>query len=193
MNTNHTLPHRRSVRIAGYDYTRAGAYFVTICTRDRACILGDVVDGTVHLNPLGCAARHEWMVIPTHHPQVVLDVFVVMPNHVHGIIILSHPSGTARRAPTEERFARPVAGSLPTIVRAFKSASTRSINLLRRTPGAAVWQRNYYEHVIRNEDELLRAREYIVNNPLRWSLDRDNPDVIAPRALSVGLRPAVPS
>jgi len=104
------------------------------------------------------------------------DEFVVMPNHVHGIIwIVDDPVGARRRrAPTMERFGKPVSGSIPTIVRAFKSTVARRINRMRRTPGAPVWQRNYYEHIIRDERALHAIRRYIAENPLRWHLDRYN-------------------
>ena len=115
--------------------------------------------------------------------NVVLDQFVIMPNHVHGIIFLIDKNvGTARRAPTigpgsyaYESFGKPISGSLPTIIRSFKSGVTKHINELRKTPGAPVWQRSFYDHVIRNETELNIKREYILNNPLKWDLDKNNP------------------
>jgi REP element-mobilizing transposase RayT len=107
----------------------------------------------------------------------MLDAFIVMPNHIHGIIIRR---GRARRAPTVERFGKPVAGSLPTLVGAYKSAVTRGINTLRKTHGEAVWQENYYEHIVRSEAELNRIREYIATNPMRWGSDRYNPERSAP-------------
>ncbi len=144
----------------------------------------------MRLNRYGEIVQGEWLLTAQLRPNVVLDAWVVMPNHFHGIILITNDrwgttrraptkenfqSGTARCAPTIEQFGKPVAGSLPTIVRAFKSAVTKRVNDLRKTPGAAVWQRNYYEHVIRNEDSLQKIREYIVNNPVRWEYDRENP------------------
>ena len=118
-------------------------------------------------------------------PYVVLygDEFVVMPNHVHGIIWIVGDDAVGarrRRAPmgddqTVERFGKPVSGSIPTIVRAYKSATTKRINALRGTPGAPVWQRNYYEHIIRDEEDLQRIRQYIRDNPTQWTMDRENP------------------
>ena len=100
-----------------------------------------------------------------------------MPNHFHGILtIIGDGEGTARRAPTMERFGKPTSGSLPTIVRAFKSAVTKRINELCGTPGASMWQRNCYEHVIRSETDLAEIREYIADNPLKWELDSENPN-----------------
>nr|WP_315862938.1 transposase [Thermosynechococcus sp. NK55a] len=290
--------HRRSIRLKGYDYTQPGAYFITICTHDRACLFGEVVEGQMRLNEAGHIAQQCWTDIPNHFPHIQLDEFIIMPNHVHGILVIVHhvhhvgarhavpphgmpphgmpphgmpphgmpphgmpphgmpphgmpphgmpphgmpphgmpphgmpphgmpphgmpphgmpphgmpphgmpphgmpphgmpphgmpphgmpphgmpphgmpPPPMASPNPTVEQFGKPVHGSLPTIVRSFKSATTRHINILRGTPGAPVWQRNYYEHIIRNEDALHRIRQYIATNPLRWHLDRENAD-----------------
>ena len=175
--------HRRSIRWKGYDYTHPGAYFITICTRDRACLFGEVVDGEMRLNEYGRIARRCWEEIPLHFPHAELDAFVVMPNHVHGIVILTvgarHNIGAQHAVPLlpgkTEQFGKPVPGSIPTIVRSFKSATTRHINVLRGTPRAPVWQRNYYEHIIRNEESLNRLREYIITNSMRWATDNEKP------------------
>ncbi|MCP9448033.1 MAG: hypothetical protein NNA22_10760, partial [Nitrospira sp.] len=119
-------PNRRSIRLKGYDYSQAGAYFVTVCTQDRTCLFGDVADGEMRLNDAGGIARQCWFDIPAHFPNASLDEFIVMPNHVHGIIVVDG-RGTACRAPTEQ-FGRPVTGSIPTIIRSFKSAVTKQIN-----------------------------------------------------------------
>ncbi len=160
----------------GYDYTQPGVYFVTICTHQRECLLGDIVDGLMHVNCWGEIVQEEWLRTAILRPAVALDVFVVMPNHFHGIIsIASDCRGTARRAPTGEQFGRPISGSVPTLIRAFKSATTKRINEKRGTPGTPVWQRNYYEHIIKNEEALNRTRAYIALNPLRWDMDCENP------------------
>ena len=164
---------RKSIRLRGYDYTRAGAYFVTICAHERACLFGKMVEDDIHLSGAGAIVQDEWLWTPVVRTDMHLDAFVIMPNHLHGIIVLDPEQGTARRAPTTERFGNPVARSLPTIVRAFKSASTREINRLRKTPGAPVWQRGFYEHMIRDDRDLERIRSYIVNNPSRWSADAE--------------------
>jgi len=199
--------HRRSIRLKGYDYAQAGAYFVTICTRERACLFGEVVDGEMRLNDAGRMVERCWLDIPRHFPHVELDAFVIMPNHIHGIIVItSDPDVGARHvearhvgarhavplqmAPHAEQFGKPVPGSLPTIVRSFKSAATKRINIWRGTPGASVWQRNYYEHILRDEASWERVREYIANNPLQWAVDRENPHRIDVH--SVGARHAVP-
>jgi len=184
--------HRRSIRLKGYDYTQPGAYFVTICTRDREPLLGRVVDGHMVLNACGEMVRACWREIPDHFPHVALDAFVVMPNHVHGILWIvgdvgarhAVPLHNAEPMPNQEQFGKPVPGSIPTIIRAFKSAVTRRINEHRGTPGAPVWQRNYYEHIIRTtvgahgRSPLDAIRRYIAENPLRWYLDGENPDAL---------------
>jgi len=172
--------HRRSIRLKGYDYSKAGAYFVTICAQNRECLLGDIVDGETRLNDAGKMVKRCWGEIPTHFPHVELDEFIVMPNHMHGIIVICPTGrGMACRAPTQRQFAKPIAGSLSTIIGSFKSATTRQINHIRNTPGHHVWQRNYYERIIRSEEEMDRIRTYIIDNPVKWAGDEDNPVNIA--------------
>ncbi|MFC1537485.1 transposase [Gemmatimonadota bacterium] len=130
----------------------------------------------LRLSNVGVLAMKCWQKIPEHFHHVKLDEFTVMPNHLHGILIFNRNSrDTACRVPTAEKFSIPVAGSLPTIIRSFKSAVTKRVNILHQTPGAIFWQRRYYEHVVRNEKELNSIREYIVNNQARWAFDRENP------------------
>ncbi len=167
--------HRRSIRLKGYDYTQTGAYFVTICTQNRECLFGEIVDGFMRLNGLGAVVRACWHDLPHHYARVKLDAFVVMPNHVHGIIVLTHKTVGAgfKSAPTITMTVKN--HGLPEIVRAFKTFSSRRVNEIRNTPGTPVWQRNYYETIIRNEESLNHIRKYITNNPLRWATDRQNP------------------
>lgn len=175
--------HRRSIRLRGYDYSQVGAYFVTVCTKDRRCLFGNAADGEMQLNDAGRIVADEWIKTAEMRNNVELDEWVVMPNHFHGILVVTNGRGTARRAPTLEQFGQPVSGSIPTIIRSFKSAVTKRINEMRGMPGAKSWQRNYYEHIIRNNDELNRIREYIANNPVQWGMDRENP-------VGAGLKPA---
>jgi REP element-mobilizing transposase RayT len=154
------------------------------------------------LTTMGQIVQGQWNRLVYRFPQVQLDEFVVMPNHVHGIIVITEADGetaetvgkgttdivgrgtartkddlqpnTTRCAPTTEQFGKPVPGSIPTIMRSFKSAVTVRINRMRNTPGVPVWQRNYYEHIIRDNKELNRIREYIRYNPDRWESDREN-------------------
>ncbi len=153
---------RRSLRLKGYDYSQAGAYFVTICTRGRTCVFGDIALSIMQLNENGVIAQKAWNALPEHYHHVSLDAFVVMPNHVHGIIILTDD---------------PKLHALSEIVRAFKTFSARAINHHNGTRGAFMWQRNYYEHIVRNENELSRIRRYIVDNPACWAKDGNNPAV----------------
>ncbi|MGR3296433.1 MAG: transposase [Candidatus Bathyanammoxibius sp.] len=125
----------------------------------------------------GKIVRNEWLRTDGLRENVVMDEYVVMPNHIHAIIVISNDGrGTLQRAPTVEHFGRPVSNSIPTIVRLFKSTTTKQINRLRNASKTSIWQRNYYEHVIRNEDDLNETREYIINNPRKWELDAENPN-----------------
>jgi REP element-mobilizing transposase RayT len=176
------FPQRKSPRLHGYDYTQEGAYFVTICTHERAYLFGEVCDGEMVLNELGVIAAQEWEQTAYHRVNVEIDAFVIMPNHTHAILVINKPieidqsknrRGLARQTPTsapQPAFSKPLAGALGTIVGAYKSSVTRQINLVRedRTP---IWQRNYHDHIIRNNEELNRIREYIAANPARWGED----------------------
>ncbi len=170
--------HRHSVRLKGYDYSSAGAYFITICAWNRECIFGEIIDGEIKLNDYGKAVQQEWMRTGDIRPNIELDENVIMPHHFHGIVIINAGNicrGMARHAPTGRQFAKPITNSLSTIVGAFKSAATKSINISRNTYGMPVWQRNYFERVIRNENELFRIREYVRFNPVKWDMDEENP------------------
>jgi putative transposase len=169
---------------------RRGLISSPFTTQNRECLFGHVLDGEMVSNDAGRMVAEEWMKSADIRNEIELEAFVVMPNHVHGIIVIDG-RGTARRAPTCERFGQPTVGSIPTIVRAFKSACTKQINELRGTPGAKLWQRNYYEHVIRDEDDLNRIRQYILDNPARWAKDENNPDHLG-RLVDVEIKHAGP-
>lgn len=168
MNFNKNQYHRRSIRLTGYDYSQNGAYFVTICTNNRRFLFGDVIQDKMNLNPLGLIVEDCWQEIPMHFPNVLPDMlaWIVMPNHIHGIVIID--DGARHASPVQ----RPT--TLGVIIGSFKSAVARKINILHRTPGAPVWQRNYYEHIIRDETEWKNILNYIETNPLRWSEDQEN-------------------
>ena len=192
MKYNPEIHHRRSIRLKGYDYTQPGAYFVTFCSYQRMHVFGDVVNGEMVLNDAGKIAQQEWFQTAELRPYVKLydDEFVIMPNHGHGVIWIEENVGALRgnvqlrdgqnraeqrSAPTKSSPTKTVApGSLGAIVRAYKSAVTYAVNAVENQRGAILWQRNYYEHIIRNDHELNNIRWYIVNNPLNWQLDRDN-------------------
>ena len=162
------IRHRRSIRLRGYDYSRPGAYYVTVVTHGRRTLFGDVVDGEMRLNDAGRLIVEGWEWLASRHRYVELDAYVVMPNHLHGVIVIAGEGGS-RTAPTEKR--KP----LGRLVGAFKTVTTKRVNLARDTPGRMLWQRNYYEHVIRSDEEWNRVREYIINNPMRWEIDAENP------------------
>ncbi|WP_373497934.1 transposase [Desulfococcus sp.] len=177
--------NRRSIRLQGYDYSQAGAYFVTTCTQNRECLFGHIVDGEMRLKDAGKIVADEWMKTATIRHEIELDEWVVMPNHFHGIVVIAgDPVGAHGRAPLRhiraplpppdaaERMLRRPPKSLGSLVAGFKSAVTIRVNELRKTPGAKLWQRNYWEHIVRNECELNRIREYIRNNPARWETDK---------------------
>ena len=172
---------RRSIRLRHYDYSRAGAYFITVCTRNKECLLGDVVAGRMYLNEVGRLAQAAWEELPLHYSHVDLDVWTIMPNHVHGIVVLTDVGAGFKPAPTNSD-SDAVRHGLPEVVRAFKTFSARHINAFRGTVGRPFWQRDYYEHVIRNEKSLNRIRQYIEDNPVRWSQDPENPAVTVGRS-----------
>ncbi len=151
---------------------------MTVCTNGRKCLLGDIVNGEMRLNGWGKIVREEWLRAELVRSNVKLDSFIMMPNHLHGIIFLTNVGATRRVAPTgKDKLCGPKAGSLGAILGQFKSVTTKRIRTGRRNSGISVWQRNYYERVIRDEDELEKIREYIVYNPQKWPTDRENPEV----------------
>ena len=175
MEHNSERYRRKSIRIKDYDYSQAGAYFITICTQNKECLFGDVADGEMRLNALGEIVKTCWNDLPHRYPEVELDYFTVMPNHVHAIIIITnvgaiHELPLPRNNPTDRRRIL-----IPKIIGYAKMTTAKRINQLRNTPRNPLWQRNYYEHVIRNDDDLNRIREYITQNPLKWELDEENP------------------
>ncbi len=183
MPYNPDFHHRHSIRLKTYDYSQPGAYFVTICTWNKECVFGEISRGQLELNDIGRIVEKEWLRTGNIRTNVELDVHVIMPNHFHGILIIHNDGragytdrcrGVSQYAPTNQTFRSP-SNSLGAIVRGFKSAATSAINQNRNTPGVPVWQRNYYEHVIRSEDDLNTIRQYIMNNPLRWGEDDENP------------------
>ena len=167
-----TTHRRRSLRLPRFDYTQQGAYFVTVCTDGRELLFGEVMDDKVKLNALGRIAVEEWLKSAQVRTEITLDTCVVMPNHIHGIVMITDGRGRSDR-PVAPSGPRP--RSLGALMAGFKSAATKRINTMRGTPGAAVWQRNYYEHIIRNEAALNRIRQYIADNPARWAEDPENP------------------
>jgi putative transposase len=205
--------HRRSIRLPDFDYRSPGAYFVTICVRGRECLFGQVINEKMLSNEAGAMVVRVWNDLPAHYANVTLDAFVLMPNHIHGIIVLTDDgrSIVSDRGCPILAFGLPVGAGFkpaptynpdlgvgrlpgraglkpaptrphgfPEIVRGFKTFSARRINEARRTPSISVWQRNYYEYIVRNQAELRRVREYIDLNPRRWAEDPENPGAVLP-------------
>lgn len=176
------LPRRKRLRLADFDYSHPGVYFVTTCLQQRAALLGTIVEGDVHLGERGDIVLACWQDLPRHYPFLQLDEFVVMPDHVHGLLFLEddlaeHPAlspvdamgllaerAGLRPAPTAD-LKRP---SLSEVVRALKSFSARQVNAVRGTPGKAFWQRGFFERVVRNREEVRDIRRYIRENPRHW-------------------------
>jgi REP element-mobilizing transposase RayT len=179
--------HRRSVRLRGYDYSQAGAYFVTVCVHDRECLFGDIEDGHMRLNDCGKIVESEWLKSAELRLEIECGQFVVMPNHFHGIVhIVGAYGNTPLNGDTpvsndmrQRAFChtplRSPSRNLGAMIRGFKSAVGKRMNEIGNTPGAAVWQRNYFEHVIRDEEDYNRIVEYVENNPQRWMEDSLHP------------------
>ena len=166
--------HRRSIRLRGYDYSQKGIYFVTACTQNREHLFGKIEKGEMQMNDAGQMVEFTWFDLPNHNPPIVLDEFVVMPDHVHGIILIT--DGNAVRAGSEPAPTIPTRHPLSETVRQFKTFSAKHVNQIRGVTGIPVWQRDYYEHIIRNDVELEHVRQYIATNPKKWNCKCDHAD-----------------
>lgn len=176
--TTNLYPQRKNIRLGNFDYSNAGAYFITICTAYRRRIFGRVEDGSVVPSEAGQIVESCWIGIPHYFPHAELDDFVIMPNHVHGIIIIYGDDGKISDTATTVGRARHVSPlrntpALGSMIGAFKSAVTRQMNTRHNTAGRQIWQRGYYEHIIRDEHDLNRVRAYILANPIRWMEKHD--------------------
>ena len=180
MKYNPKIHHRRSIRLKGYDYSQPGCYFITICAQNRRCIFGEIIDGQMVLNEFGEIVNDEWLKIPDRFPGIELDVFQIMPDHFHGIINIV--GATLAVVPSRAGASRAGASPAPTstvptvgsIIGAFKSNVSNEILKIfksRNEHMGKLWQRNYYERIVRNEDNLNRIRQYIIDNPLKWNND----------------------
>ena len=187
MTYDSTKHNRRSIRLPAYDYAQAGAYFVTLVTHQRQRLFGEIVDGEMLVGSHGDTVKEEWLRSAEVRREIELDAFVLMPNHIHGIVVIRDQAtvvGAHGRAPLLPTPHRPPP-SLGSFVAGFKPAVTKRINEIRGTAGLPVWQRNYYDRVIRDEGELNRIRQYIIDNPARWAQDPENP-INASRPRNVG-------
>jgi len=175
-----TQPRRRhTIRLDGYDYAQEGAYFITVCTQRMMCLFGEIVEGEMRINRRGEIVMECWQAIPNHFPQVELDAFVVMPNHIHGILVINVGAthGSPLRGPSQlHKSSGPNRGSIGAILAQFKAAVSRRIAI--ELGESNLWQRNYYDRIIRDEVEWGNIRAYIETNPLRWAEDENNPAAI---------------
>ncbi|MFA5367672.1 MAG: transposase [Dehalococcoidia bacterium] len=186
--TGYPMYRRRSLRLKEYDYSQSGAYFVTVCALNKKCLFGHVRNAEMVLNDAGRIVAEEWMKSADIRDEIEMDAFVVMPNHIHGIIVITDRCAEIRPCVIDRRGDRPVAPttgpatrgpkpkSVGSFIGGFKPIVTKRVNELHNTPGQKLWQRNYYEHVIRDEDDLNRIRRYICDNPARWAEDENNPE-----------------
>jgi len=163
------IHNRQSIRLRGYDYSQAGAYFLTTCAQDRKCVFGKIENGVMIPNKFGDIVYEYWQKIPEHFQNIEIDFAVVMPNHFHGILVICDQVLGGETPPLR----KPILGQM---VGYFKYQTTKSINKIRNQMGVKIWQRNYYDHIIRTEESLENLREYILQNPLRWDIDQLHPN-----------------
>jgi len=186
MGFNPEKHHRRSIRLKGYDYSKSGFYFVTICTKDRECLFGDIINNKLQLNKLGEIIKIEWFNLKDRYKNIDNNKFIIMPNHIHGIVEIKDINkcrGLINQTPTNKKISTDKNSewilmknpkiTLGKIIRFFKGKTTRNIRKSLDTYFA--WQRNYHDHVIRNEKELKEKKKYIKNNPNNWTEDENNP------------------
>jgi REP element-mobilizing transposase RayT len=165
------LEGRISIRLKDYDYTQ-GAYFLTLCTVGHVCLFASANDGKLRLNRLGRIVAQEWRRTGELRPEVFLDAWALMPNHVHAMVFLPDKEPVPASAGTGGAHLNRRPRSLGSLVSEFKATATARIHRALGTPGRRIWQRGYFDRVIRSEEHLERVRQYILENPLRWSEDR---------------------
>ncbi|NJK69216.1 MAG: hypothetical protein HC789_09040 [Microcoleus sp. CSU_2_2] len=185
MKYNPDIHHKKSIRLKGYDYAQPGAYYITICTYQRQCLFGEIVSGVMHFNLISETIQYCWHRLPQNFPFIKLDAFVIMPNHLHGIILITDDYTTNKNQLFKQPIVQPVSssqistlpkgtesGSLGALVQNFKSIVTRRVNRLTRNYGT-IWQDGYYEKIIRDERAYHNIRKYIMENPLKWHDDEN--------------------
>lgn len=170
-----------TTRLKDWNYSSHGYYFITICTKSKKCFFGNVHNEEMYLSEIGKTSNQHWLEIPEHFENVNLGEFIIMPNHIHGIIIINNDGnivvetrhGVSLRKSSMNKFSKPVKGSLSVIINHFKSSVTRCCH--KNGYFYFSWQSRFYDHIIRNEKSLKEIREYIINNPAKWELDEYNP------------------
>jgi len=174
---NPHIHHRRSIRLKGYDYSQAGLYFITIVTKNRIDLFGEIKNGKMILNDAGKIAKKYWLEIPDHFPNTKLHSFIIMPNHIHGIIEITVGAKNFSPQPSPQPSFRSPSKTIGSVVRGVKIGITKWFQrqFSNQYPvGKSIWQRNYWEHIIRNENEYNRIAQYIINNPVKWENDKLN-------------------
>ena len=168
MKYNPQIHHRRSIRLHKYDYSQAGAYFITICCRNKESHFGTIQNQIMTLNQMGQIAYNEWIKTSELRSHIELDTFIIMPNHIHGIIIINN--NAKRNLSNNTSFDNCQSNTIGAIIRGYKSSVSKQIKMLNNIEN--LWQRNYYEHIIRDEQSYQTISEYIINNPIRWKDDK---------------------
>ncbi|MBC8375268.1 MAG: transposase [FCB group bacterium] len=156
------------MRLKGYDYTKPGKYYVTIVTKKHKHLFGHIEKGSMQLNESGLIVKQSWEWLENQYDYVDLDEFIVMPDHLHGIMILRKDRGVSRNTSAEIATKRK---SLGRLIGAFKTVSTKQLNQIHKTPGVKLWQRDFHDQVIRGSEDLDRIRRYIIDNPKKWNSD----------------------
>ncbi len=166
------MKNRKTMRLKNYNYSQMGCYFVTICTKDRIECFGKICDEKIELNSFGRIAQKVWQAIPEHFENVLPDEFIIMPNHVHGILTIEVGNRHACSLAVKREHQ-----TLPVVIGSYKSAVTKQIN--EAMPDKFYWQRSFFDHVIRSDEELNKVREYIIGNPRQWDKDIENKNMTA--------------
>jgi putative transposase len=181
MKYNPRYHHRRSIRLQGYDYSQTGIYFVTICTHQRQCLFGEIRNVKMILNQIGKIVSQEWLKSAEIRQEIALDEWIIMPNHLHGIVGIDNKLG-ASLAPLQGDKRKP--RSLSSFIGGFKSSVTKRIKPICDHSNPVIWQRNYYESIVRDENQLNQIREYIINNPQKWDEDPEKLDNLSTEILT---------
>jgi putative transposase len=153
-----------SLRLNGFDYKQPSMYYVTICTHNREYIFGEIENSTMALSDLGKVVHSCWVDLPNHYPEIEIKEFVIMPNHIHGIILIKDHNSEINPSNLY---------GLTEIIRGFKTFSAKEINAIRKTKGFSVWQRGFHDRIIRGKDELDRIKKYVLDNPKNWPSDKE--------------------
>jgi REP element-mobilizing transposase RayT len=195
MKYNPNYHHRRSIRLPHYDYSQSGIYFVTICTHQKQCLFGEIKQGEMIFNQIGKMVAQEWLKSSIIRQEIELDEWIIMPNHLHGIVVITKNDDGSRDERVNYDKSATIEGaslaplrehdnggwqrkprSLSSFIWGFKSSVTKRIKSICEQVNPIIWQRNYYEKIVRNEYQLNQIREYIINNPQKWDEYPEKPD-----------------